>query len=110
MVEIEEPTLTWERPMSSAQAAHYLLTAGFVAVELWRVQNKAIFALEREKQELAEKVMELETIASVRETSSQKKVIFLRKRLEPIERVWKTGEDYMLYDAVKECMEMKEGG
>jgi len=36
----DDPTLVWDRPMTSAQARHYWMTNGFVAVELYRVAQR----------------------------------------------------------------------
>lgn len=35
---MNEPLLTWDKPLTSKQAARYLLTNGFIAVELYRAE------------------------------------------------------------------------
>ena len=35
---MSEPLLTWDKPLTSKQASRYLLTNGFVAVELYRAE------------------------------------------------------------------------
>lgn len=47
------PTLTWDKPMTSKQAGRYLLTNGFVAVELYRA----------DVQRLEKRIEELESAA-----------------------------------------------
>jgi len=36
----DDPTLVWDRPMTSVRAQHYWMTNGFVAVELYRVAQR----------------------------------------------------------------------
>lgn len=45
---MSEVTLHWDRPMTSIQAARYLLTSGFVAEELYRATAKRVAELEAE--------------------------------------------------------------
>lgn len=72
------------------------------------VSNIDYAALEREKEELAKKVKELEAENAA-----------LRKRLEPIEEWWDRSNEYIrnqhkhwdasMYEAIEKCMELKEG-
>ena len=54
---IKKECLYWDKSMTSKQAAHYHLTGGFVAVELYR-------AVERENKLLKEKLEEIKKSAS----------------------------------------------
>lgn len=45
---MSEPTLEWRKRMTSVEASQYLLTGGFIAVELYRVQRRRIAELEAE--------------------------------------------------------------
>ena len=37
---LDDPTLVWDVPMTSAQARHYWMTKGFVAAELYEVAKR----------------------------------------------------------------------
>ena len=37
---LDDPTLVWDVPMTSAQARHYWMTSGFVAAELYEVAKR----------------------------------------------------------------------
>ena len=52
LVQRDEPTLEWTTPMTSQRAARYLLTGGFVAVELYRVTLKRSVAAAQEVTQL----------------------------------------------------------
>jgi len=54
-----EPTLTWDKPLSSDQAVKYFLTNGFVAVELYRAQIKRLDAQQKENERLTSEIKEL---------------------------------------------------
>lgn len=43
------PTLRWDKPMTSGQAAKYLLTKGFVALDLYRALRAKLQEAERER-------------------------------------------------------------